>query len=69
MTWNQERMTRLYDVVRAAQDLINFKHPDLPHEWRQHERAWIDLEAAVKRVVEHSENTRDTNTVSYFTHC
>lgn len=62
MDWHETRMTLLYDVVRAAQDLINYKHPEQPHEWRQHERAWIDLEAAVKRVVEHSENTRDTDT-------
>lgn len=61
MTWNETRMTLLYDVLRAAQDLINHKNPDQPHEWRLHDRAWIDLEAAVKRVVSHSETTRNTD--------
>jgi len=60
--WSETRMTLLYDVLRAAQDLINYKCPNLPQEWRRHEEAWTSLEAAVKRVVNHSESLRDQNT-------
>ena len=61
MDWNETRMILLYDVLRAAQDLINHKYPNLPQEWRRHEEAWTSLEASVKRVVQHSSDTRNAD--------
>lgn len=60
--WQEQRMQMLYEVLRTAQDLILYKNPDLPHEWKRHGEAWLALEAAVKRVVDHSKATRDTDT-------
>jgi len=54
--WQEQRMSLLYDVQRAAQDLINLKNPSQLHEWRQHGEAWLMLEDAVKRVADHSRN-------------
>lgn len=62
MDWTAARMNLLYDVLRTAQDLINHKNPNLPHEWQRHGEAWLALEAAVKRVVDHSELVRETDT-------
>ena len=60
--WTETRMNLLYDVLGAAQDLINNKYPDLPQDWARHNEAWHNLEAAVKRVVNHSEQTRNQTT-------